>query len=92
MDVESWALFLFVVMNLVAFGTMAWDKVRSRQDGAERISEGCLFFLATMFGSVGVFLGMLVFHHKTQKWYFLIGIPMLILENIATLFFLARQF
>jgi uncharacterized membrane protein YsdA (DUF1294 family) len=75
-----------VIVNVVAFLFMLWDKVQSRKSGAERISEGLLFFLATVFGSVGVFLGMFAVRHKTRKWYFLIGIPMLMLENAASLY------
>lgn len=75
---------LFLVLNLVAFLIMLIDKARSRKLGAERISEGMLFFLATIFGALGVFLGMFAFRHKTKKWYFLIGIPLLMVENLAT--------
>lgn len=81
-------LFATVLTNGVAFLVMLWDKVQSRTSGAERISEGLLFFLAALFGSVGVFLGMLIFRHKTRKWYFLIGIPVLIVENAASLYVL----
>jgi len=76
----------FAAVNALAFLLMLWDKVQSQKSGAERISEGLLFFLATMFGSVGVYLGMLTFRHKTRKWYFLVGMPMLIFENLASLF------
>ncbi|MFZ2188193.1 MAG: DUF1294 domain-containing protein [Candidatus Moraniibacteriota bacterium] len=77
----------FLAMNLLAFFVMFWDKLKSRKDGSQRISEGTLFFLATAFGSVGVYLGMFVFRHKTQKWYFAIGIPLLIIQNSAFLYF-----
>lgn len=76
----------FVAMNVVAFGMMLWDKSRSQKKGAARISEGMLFFMATIFGSVGVLLGMFAWRHKTQKWYFVAGIPFLIVQNIALLF------
>lgn len=81
-------LTFFLVVNLVAFFVMWRDKIRSRKVSAERISEGLLFFMATWFGSVGVYAGMFAFRHKTQKWYFVIGIPMLILENSAFLYLL----
>ncbi|MDD2766523.1 MAG: DUF1294 domain-containing protein [Candidatus Moranbacteria bacterium] len=81
-------LIVFSLINLGAFLCMFWDKSRSKKTGAERISEGILFFLATMFGSIGVYAGMFVFRHKTRKWYFLIGIPMLIFENSAVLYLL----
>ena len=34
-------------------------------------------------GSVGALLGMLVFHHKTKHWYFVWGIPLILLAQIA---------
>lgn len=85
------ALF-FAAVNAMAFLLMLWDKTQSRKNGAERISEGMLFFMATLFGSVGVYLGMIVFRHKTRKWYFVIGIPMLILENLTFLSLVSQYF
>jgi uncharacterized membrane protein YsdA (DUF1294 family) len=79
-------LIFLVVVNLLSFIMMLVDKARAHKAGAERISEGMLFFLAAGFGSIGVYVGMFIFRHKTQKWYFLIGIPLLIIENIAFLY------
>jgi uncharacterized membrane protein YsdA (DUF1294 family) len=76
----------FLLVNATAFLVMLWDKSRSRQKGAERISEGMLFFMATIFGSVGVLAGMFAFRHKTRKWYFILGIPLLIVQNCAFLY------
>jgi uncharacterized membrane protein YsdA (DUF1294 family) len=76
----------FVFMNLLAVLVMYIDKRKSRKEESERVSEGLLFFLATVFGSVGVFFGMFTFRHKTRKWYFLLGIPLLFLENMALLY------
>lgn len=77
----------FLFVNVLAFLIMLIDKNKSRKKGTERISEGMMFFLATAFGSLGVLTGMFAFHHKTRKWYFLLGIPLLILENSALLWF-----
>jgi len=71
-------------LNLLAFLIMLSDKIRAAEPGAERTSEGMLFFLAAIFGSLGVLASMFAFRHKTRKWYFLIGIPLLVLENAAT--------
>lgn len=79
-------IIFFLIINLSAFLIMLFDKIESRKKGASRISEGFLFFLAIAFGSVGVYLGMFIFHHKTNKWYFIIGIPITIIQNIASLF------
>lgn len=78
----------FVLMNLLAIFIVFLDKERSKKEGMERVSEGLLFFLATFFGSLGVFFGMFAFRHKTRKWYFLIGIPLLLLQNLCTLYVL----
>ncbi|MFA5184082.1 MAG: DUF1294 domain-containing protein [Patescibacteria group bacterium] len=88
------ALYILIflsLINLAAFLIMLSDKLSSTRSGAERISEGKMFFLAAIGGSLGVYLGMFVFRHKTRKWYFLIGIPLLMLENAATayLFYLS---
>lgn len=82
-DQASLFAVLFTAINLAAFFAMLLDKQRSKRSGAERLSEGMLFFMAAMFGSIGVFLGMLVFRHKTQKWHFIIGIPALVMQQLA---------
>lgn len=79
-------LFIFFAINLIAFFIMLIDKIKSTHRGAERISEGTLFFMAAAFGAIGVYLGMFAFRHKTQKWYFLIGIPLIILQNAALIY------
>jgi uncharacterized membrane protein YsdA (DUF1294 family) len=81
-------LILFSAINLLAFLIMATDKLKSVRPGAERISEGKLFFLAAAFGALGVYAGMFAFRHKTRKWYFLAGIPLLIVQNAATVYLL----
>jgi uncharacterized membrane protein YsdA (DUF1294 family) len=76
-------LIFFILVNLTAFLIMFLDKVQSKKNNAERVSEGMLFFMAAAFGSAGVYAGMFAFRHKTRKWYFSIGIPLLILQNGA---------
>ncbi len=77
---------IFLVINTIAFLIMLVDKIKSRNNTAKRISEGTLFFLASAFAALGVYLGMFTFRHKTQKWYFLIGIPLLIIQNSALIY------
>lgn len=76
---------LFAAINLLALALMWQDKVRSRTNDALRISEGTLFFSAVMLGSLGILLGMFLFRHKTRVWYFLIGIPAALVQNIIFL-------
>lgn len=75
----------FMVTNIIAFLMMWIDKGKAGKRGTQRISEGMMFFMATVFGSIGVYAGMHLFRHKTRKWYFVIGIPFIILQNIVFL-------
>jgi uncharacterized membrane protein YsdA (DUF1294 family) len=75
------------LINIASFVIMGNDKRKSMQSGnPERTPEGFLFFLASAFGGTGIYLGMLTFRHKTKRWYFQLGIPLLILQNVCTLY------
>lgn len=75
------AVYLLAV-NLAAFVLYGADKRRAKQ-GAWRIPEKTLFLLPLLGGSIGALLGMRVFHHKTKHWYFVWGIPAILLAQIA---------
>lgn len=93
MNLELILVSVFVLVNVLSFLIIAYDKHQARRgNSTERISEGLLFFLATVFASLGVYAGMLVFCHKTKKWYFQLGIPLLIAQNIAVLYLLRELF
>ncbi len=78
------ALVVIAVMNVVSFALMGIDKRRARR-GAWRISERVLFMTTACFGGLGGVLGMKVFHHKTQHWYFRVFFPVLLVLQIAIL-------
>jgi uncharacterized membrane protein YsdA (DUF1294 family) len=81
------------LVNLTAFTIMLLDKRRSKQAGdVERIPEGVLFFLATIGGGTGIYAGMFLLRHKTRKWYFALGIPLLIVQNLAVVYLLASRY
>ena len=87
MDIKFLIVILvFTIINISAFVIMLIDKIKSAKQGSERISEGMLFFMAAAFGSLGIYAGMFVCHHKTRKWYFIVGIPLLILQNFAIVY------
>lgn len=75
------AVYLLAV-NLAAFVLYGADKRRAKQD-AWRIPEKTLFLLPLLGGSVGGILGMRVFHHKTKHWYFVWGVPAILLAQLA---------
>lgn len=78
----------FAVITIVAFALMGIDKYKAKK-GAYRISEASLFITALLGGSIGSVAGMLVFHHKTQHWYFQAFMPLIALLQMAALLTLA---
>ena len=71
-----------IAINVVTFAVYGIDKRRARR-GAWRVPEKTLFLLPLLGGSLGALLGMRVFHHKTKHWYFVWGIPAILLVQAA---------
>lgn len=69
-------LFLYLLINLVAFLLMYIDK-ESAKSGGWRIPERTLFLAAALGGGVGGTIGMFRLRHKTKHWYFQYGFPTL---------------
>ena len=79
-----------IVINLLTFLIMWWDKHEAKL-GDWRVSEKFLFLLVLLGGGIGGIVGMYVFRHKTKKWYFKFGFPIiLIIEIIFALYFLLK--
>ena len=78
------ALAIIAIMNMVAFVLMGHDKRCARQ-GKWRVPEKTLFLVTACFGGLGGVLGMKVFHHKTQHWYFRVFFPVLLIVQIVLL-------
>lgn len=75
-----------VLINIAGFIIMGLDK-RKAINGQWRIPEKTFFIVSAVGGSLGSWIGMYVFHHKTQHWYFVVFIPViLVLQIILALF------
>ena len=72
----------FIIINLIGFLSMYLDKYKARKH-LWRIPEATLFIIAIIGGSIGSILGMRVFHHKTRHWYFVYGMPAILIIQIA---------
>ena len=77
------------LVNCIGFVMMFWDKAKAKR-GDWRIAEKTLLGTALIGGSVGVFAGMRLFRHKTQHLQFWLGVPLLILLQAATAYWLLR--
>ncbi|MCR5131232.1 MAG: DUF1294 domain-containing protein [Prevotella sp.] len=74
-----------VIINVVAFFAFGIDKWKAKH-AKWRISEATLLMLAVIGGSIGAWLGMKVWHHKTLHKKFRLGIPLILIIQIALLF------
>ena len=76
-----------IVINLIGFIVMGMDKRRAKKH-AFRIPEATLFTIAIIGGSIGSIIGMRYFHHKTRHWYFVYGMPFILLLQIVLIVFI----
>ena len=79
-----------IIINIIAFLAMLVDKKKAEKN-RWRIKESTLLILALIGGSIGAITGMYVFHHKTQKPRFYIGIPIIIVLQILLIIAIVGQ-
>ena len=77
------------IVNIIAFAVYGIDKSKARKH-QWRISENMLILLAALGGSIGALLAMNIFHHKTKHVKFFIGVPAILIMQIAIACFSAR--
>lgn len=80
-------LFWLLLINLVTFLLFGLDKWKAKRkvhhESTRRIPERTLFLFAAIGGSVGALLGMKVFRHKTLHRAFRVGIPLILVLQLA---------
>ena len=74
-------------INAVTFIVYGIDKYKAKK-AKWRISEATLLLLAVLGGSIGAWMGMKVWHHKTMHKKFKYGIPAILLIQIALMAYL----
>lgn len=75
------------IINLVAFIAFAIDKWAAI-NRKSRIRIVMLLGLAFIGGSIGALLAMYILRHKTQKDYFVFGVPLIIVMQVVVLFYI----
>ena len=70
-----------LLVNLLGFYAMYTDKLRAKKR-AFRIPEATLFAIAIIGGCIGCIAGMYTFRHKTKHWYFVYGMPAILILQI----------
>lgn len=79
----------FIAVNITAFAMMGVDKKKAVRH-EWRIPEARLFGSALLGGGMGAVIGMYVFRHKTRHWYFVVGMPLIIILNFAIIYLLVK--
>ena len=82
-------LIVLAVLNVGAFLAYGYDKKIAQRNGLRdddvdmrRVSEKALFIWAFL-GALGAFIGMKVWRHKTKHWYFVWGVPAILVAELA---------
>ena len=84
---HSCLTYYLLAINAVTFITYGIDKYKAKK-AKWRISEATLLLLAVLGGSIGAWMGMKVWHHKTMNKKFKYGIPAILLIQIALMAYL----
>ena len=87
---KLFAIYL-VVMNVLGVAVMWSDKGRARLH-RWRIPEKVLFGVSLLGGSAGTWAGMYLFRHKTKHWYFVIGMPLILVCQAALAIYLVHLY
>lgn len=89
MKLTDIALWYVVFINAWAFTMYGIDKYKAKH-GLWRIPEAVLLLVAAVGGSIGAWCGMQVFHHKTRKPKFSIGVPVIFVVEMVLLVYWFR--
>ena len=77
-------------INVIVFIIYGIDKLKAKK-GKWRIPENTLLQLAIIGGSIGAWLGIKVWHHKTLHKKFKYGIPLIVIAQIAIVVYIFRE-
>lgn len=83
-------LYIFII-NIISFILMGIDK-RAAKNNMYRIPEKVFFTISIFLGSLGTYIGMYKFRHKTKHLSFKILIPILLIINIICIYYIFLHF
>lgn len=82
-------LIYLLLINAAGFIVMLYDKYLSKNN-LWRIPERTLFGIALFGGSLGCLAGMYTVRHKTRHKSFTIGIPLILIIQLALLIYFLK--
>lgn len=87
----KYILAYLLIVNAAAFLLMLIDKIKAKKN-LWRIKESTLMLWAAIGGSIGALAGMYTFRHKTLHRKFTIGIPAILILQIAAVVYILYKF
>ena len=87
-----WLILLayIAVISIISIGVCIYDKKISKSNNVKlRIPEKTLFIWSALGGSVAMYITMQIIRHKTKHVSFMVGIPVIMLLQIALIVGLA---
>ena len=88
---ERYMAYWLAAVNIAAFFLMWLDKRGAQRRGAPRSRERTLFLSALLGGSAGAAAGMWIFRHMTKHWYFVWGLPGILMFPLGLAWLLGRR-
>ncbi len=80
-----------ILINIFGLAIMAIDKFKA-QKGFWRIPEKTIFVVTLLGGGFGTVAGMYMFRHKTKKLKFTVGLPTILISEIAIIVYLVYNY
>jgi uncharacterized membrane protein YsdA (DUF1294 family) len=96
-DIGIWLYYglaaYLLLASIYGFLVMRIDKAKAKKGRSmRRISERHLILCAALGGSIGIWIGMRVFRHKTLHAKFVYGVPIILLAQAAAAYWLFTRF
>jgi uncharacterized membrane protein YsdA (DUF1294 family) len=87
---QKYIIIVLLVLNIFGFILVSLDKYKAK-NRLWRIPERTFFLLSILGGSLGVYIGLFFFNHKTRRWYFMTLIPLIILAQLVSFYCLSNK-
>lgn len=82
-----YTLYYLLIINIITFIIYGYDKYKAKKN-KWRIPETNLLLIAAIGGSIGAWIGMRFWHHKTMHKKFKYGIPLILVLQLILIFYL----
>ena len=84
---HQFSMYYLFAINIVSFFLYGIDKYKAKKN-KWRISEATLLIIAVIGGSIGAWVGMRLWHHKTMHKKFKYGIPVIMIMQVCLVVYL----